>query len=42
MKGMLIVVLAMLPALAVHAENEQADNETAKPPCALGFCMGPR
>ena len=53
MKGILIVVLAVvLPALAVNADDQQAQDEAAegliwphlgapsKPPCALGFCMG--
>ena len=32
MKGIWIALLALLPALAFHANT--------KPPCALGFCMG--
>ena len=36
MKGFAKVLAAVLPALVVHAEDEA----TAKPPCALGFCMG--
>ena len=38
MKGM-IGLLALL-ASAVHADNEAQDDAEAKPPCALGFCMG--
>ena len=43
MKGILIALLAVvLPALAVHADDQQAEDEAAesKPPCAFGFCMG--
>ena len=43
MKGILIRLLAVvLATLAVHADDQQAEDEAAesKPPCAFGFCMG--
>lgn len=50
MKGILMTVLAVLPALPIHATNERAENDEAemaafleaamKPPCVFGYCMG--